>query len=254
VPTGHMVADASIGSPDTEQLSEEVAQRAGSGSVALNAAQLVRELFGGEQYLNTFMIGVAHQSGALPLPASAVEEAIRLNGAAVEANLQAFRRGRQFISDPQALLAAAADTSQRAVSAAGSAPQEPWEALPGESELQRLLRTRGDELVGYQDEKYAQQYRQAVEEVREREELVTPGSTELAESAARYLYKLMAYKDEYEVARLALDPQMDAQVAQDFGPEAKTTWHLHPPMLRELGMDRKLKPGSWFRPAFSTLT
>src|SRR5699024_6482385 len=100
VPTGHMVADASIGSPDTEQLSEEVAQRAGSGSVALHAAQLVRELFGGEQYLNTFMIGVAHQSGALPLPASAVEEAIRLNGAAVEANVQAFRRGRQFISDP----------------------------------------------------------------------------------------------------------------------------------------------------------
>ncbi|GAA4836397.1 indolepyruvate ferredoxin oxidoreductase family protein [Garicola koreensis] len=253
VPTGHMVADASIDSPDTEQLSQDVAQRAASSSVALNAAQLVRELFGNDQYLNTFMIGVAYQTGALPIAASAIEEAIQLNGAAVESNVQAFRRGRQHIADPQALMAAAAEAVGSTDSTSRSELQDPWAQLPGESELQRLLRTRADDLVGYQDEKYAQQYRQVVEEVRDREELVSPGRTDLAEAAARYLYKLMAYKDEYEVARLALDAQMDEQIAQDFGRDAKTTWHLHPPMLRELGMDRKIKLGSWFRPAFSTL-
>ena len=175
VPTGHMVADASIDSPDTEQLSQDVAQRAASTSVALNAAQLVREIFGNDQYLNTFMIGVAFQTGALPIAASAIEEAIQLNGAAVESNVQAFRRGRQYIADPQSLMADAADSVGSANSTSSTDLQDPWVGLPGESELQRLLRTRADDLVGYQDEKYAQQYRQVIEEVRGREDQVTPG-------------------------------------------------------------------------------
>src|SRR5699024_391531 len=126
VPTGHMVTDASMDSPDTDQLSLDVAQRAASASVSLNAAQLVRELFGNDQYLNTFMIGIAYQTGALPIAASAIEEAIQLNGAAVESNVQAFRRGRQYIADPQAMRAAAADSAGSIGSSHSAELEDPW--------------------------------------------------------------------------------------------------------------------------------
>lgn len=248
VPTGHMVSDASHGFPDTQGLSQAVISRSHPESVSLDSQQLVRRLFGTEQYLNIFMLGVAFQSGALPLPSSAIEEAITLNGAAVQANVQAFRRGRQYVADPEALLVAAA-----AETPAGLHDKDPWEARSGETELERLVRTRSADLVEYQDRHYAQRYRESVARVRETELAVTADKSDLSEAAARYLYKLMAYKDEYEVARLALDPQMNEQVRQQFGDHAKASWHLHPPLLREMGMERKLKFGEWFRPAFATL-
>lgn len=247
VPTGHMVSDTSKTFPDPVALGEQVASRAKPGAAILDARQLVLDLFGNDQYANTFIVGVAFQAGALPIPASAIEEAIRLNGAAVEKNLQAFRRGRQFIADPQALDAAADE--QRT----GGTVTDPWAAEPGETELERLLRTRSADLVEYQDEDYARGYRQMIERVAAREDEVLPGSTLLAETAARYLYKLMAYKDEYEVARLALDEQVSEQMSQQFGEGATAAWNLHPPFLRALGMDRKLKFGPWFRPGFKAL-
>lgn len=80
-----------------------------------------------------------------------------------------------------------------------------------------------------------------------------PGSTALAEAVARNLYKLMAYKDEYEVARLALDPAVAADVTTRFGQGASYSWKLHPPILRTLGMRRKITLGPWFRPAYRVL-
>src|SRR5699024_9712338 len=129
---------------------------------------------------NTFMLGIAYQSGALPIAAAAIEEAIELNGAAVEANVQAFRRGRQYVADPHRLQDAAADAD----AGAGAAESDPWEALPGEDELARLLRTRSVDLIDYQDQKYAQQYRQTVQRVAQHEQKVTPERTDLAEAAA----------------------------------------------------------------------
>jgi indolepyruvate ferredoxin oxidoreductase len=81
----------------------------------------------------------------------------------------------------------------------------------------------------------------------------TPGHTELADAVARQLYKLMAYKDEYEVARLHLDAVERAKVDAEFGEDAKVYFMLHPPLLRALGLKRKLKLGGWFTPAFRTL-
>ncbi len=81
----------------------------------------------------------------------------------------------------------------------------------------------------------------------------TPGRTGLAEAVARALHKLMAYKDEYEVARLHLDPEVQADIAAQFGPSVRVQWNLHPPLLRALGLTRKIKLGSWFTPAFRLL-
>jgi indolepyruvate ferredoxin oxidoreductase len=128
-----------------------------------------------------------------------------------------------------------------------------WAAMPGESELDRLLRSRGEDLVEYQNAHYAQRYRDAVLAIAETEAQVRPGSTALAESVARHLYKLMAYKDEYEVARLALDPVIRHQLTAQFGARAKASWNLHPPALRAAGLERKLRLGPWFRPALQLL-
>ena len=92
-----------------------------------------------------------------------------------------------------------------------------------------------------------------VERVRAAEQDKTPGSTALTEAVARYLYKLMAYKDEYEVARLSLEPSLGAGLAAEFGPGARASWRLHPPVLRALGMKRKIALGPWFVPAFRVL-
>ena len=109
------------------------------------------------------------------------------------------------------------------------------------------------ELVAYQDESYAAAYAEFVEGVRAAEDRAVPGSTQLSEAVARYLYKLMAYKDEYEVARLCLDPAVEAGVAETFGPGSRISYRLHPPALRALGMQRKIALGRWARPAFRAL-
>src|SRR5690606_11554396 len=105
----------------------------------------------------------------------------------------------------------------------------------------------------YQDRRYAARYADDVERVRAAEERAVPGSTELAEAVARNLHKLMAYKDEYEVARLSLDPALAAEVEARFGAGARYAWKLHPPVLRALGLQRKITLGRWATPVFRLL-
>jgi indolepyruvate ferredoxin oxidoreductase len=202
-------------------------------------------LFGDDQFANVFLVGAGFQTGALPLPPDAIEEALRVNGVAVEKNIQAFRRGRQYVADPAAVLSLAG------LGAAGL--DSPTAPDPGESSLDRLIRTRADDLIAYQDDAYARRYLGVVERVRAAEQDKTPGSTALTEAVARYLYKLMAYKDEYEVARLSLEPSLGAGLEAEFGPGARASWRLHPPVLRALGLKRKIALGPWFVPAFGVL-
>ena len=112
---------------------------------------------------------------------------------------------------------------------------------------------RVPELAAYQDLGYAERYAGFVARVRVAEDQRTPGRTELTEAVARNLFKLMAYKDEYEVARLHLDTVERAKLDRELGAGAKVAFNLHPPMLRAMGLDRKLKLGPWFLPAFRTL-
>ena len=196
VPTGPMVSDPALSFPDQGATSHPILDRVRDGSVLLDARAIVIGLFGDDQFANVFLVGAGFQAGALPLPPDAIEEAIRVNGVAVEKNLQAFRRGRQYVADPAAVL-----------SAAGL--DRPAAAGPAESPLDRLIRTRSEDLTAYQDDAYARRYLDVVERVRAAEQDKTPGSTALTETVARYLYKLMAYKDEYEVARLSLEPSLE---------------------------------------------
>ncbi|MDX6685600.1 MAG: indolepyruvate ferredoxin oxidoreductase, partial [Baekduia sp.] len=121
-------------------------------------------------------------------------------------------------------------------------------------ELRRILEIRVPELIAYQDVALARRYADDVMAVAEQERRRgAPGETAIAEAYARNLYKLLAYKDEYEVARLHLDAVESARREATFGKGAKVYVMLHPPVLRALGMDRKVKLGRWFFPAFRVL-
>ncbi len=232
VPTGRMVVNTAARFPAQGQVMAAV-----EGSVAsarfLDAAGLARRLFDDEQYANMILVGVAYQAGALPIGAEAIEHAIRLNGVAAEANIAAFRHGRLSVSGP--------------------APERPEAGRDDEpSSLAQLLAVRVPELMAYQDAAYADAYAELVERVRAREADVADGDL-LARTVAANLFKLAAYKDEYEVARLSLDPALTSRIEEQFGRGARYAYRLHPPVLRSLGMQRKISLGPWFRPAFATL-
>jgi indolepyruvate ferredoxin oxidoreductase len=268
VPTGAMIADPGVSFPGQPAIRASI-----DGAVAracyLDAQGLSGALFGDDQFANILQLGAAYQAGAIRLSAQAIERAIEANGTAVTANIQAFRRGRQAVADPAALERALAGEplligQHRGDHPAGTSPAagQPAPATslaaarvraivaaePG-SELARALDLRIPDLIAYQDEAYAERYARFVQRVRAQ----APDAPELALAVARGLHKLMAYKDEYEVARLSLDPALDAQVSRQFGAGARVAYQLHPPLLRSLGMDRKISLGPWFRPAFRGL-
>jgi indolepyruvate ferredoxin oxidoreductase len=232
VPTGQMVVNTAARFPAQGQVMAAVEGRVRSARF-LDAAGLARRLFDDEQYANMILVGVAYQAGALPIGAEAIEHAIRLNGVAAEANIAAFRRGRLSVSGP-----------------AAEPPQPGRDDEP--SSLAQLLAVRVPELTAYQDAAYADAYAQFVEIVRAREADVVGGDL-LARTVAANLFKLAAYKDEYEVARLSLDPVLTSRIEEQFGRGARYAYRLHPPVLRSLGMQRKISLGPWFRPAFATL-
>jgi indolepyruvate ferredoxin oxidoreductase len=130
-------------------------------------------------------------------------------------------------------------------------------------ELGRLLRIRVPDLVAYQSRRYARRYVDVVRRVAAAERKALgdgPGSTALAEAVARNLYKLMAYKDEYEVARLHLDAAARAHLEAEVGglleadaADVRVSYNLHPPLLRSLGLDHKVRLGPWFRPVLGGL-
>ncbi|HJQ47847.1 MAG TPA: DUF6537 domain-containing protein [Amycolatopsis sp.] len=178
------------------------------------------------------LVGAAFQAGTLPLSADSIEQAIRLNGARVETNLAAFGHGRRIVAGPPE-----------------PAPEDP----AGPTDVDALIARRTAELTAYQDSRYAGRFASFMEGVRRRETEAAPGSTALTEAVARNLFKLMAYKDEYEVARLSLDPAFEERLREQWGPGAKISYRLHPPVLRALGMKHKIALGRWFRPVFLIL-
>ena len=203
---------------------------------------------------NTLALGAAYQRGMLPVSGEALEQAIRLNGAAVEKNLAAFAWGRAVVAAPDAVEEATRPPAPPKHELSEAERELVTLAINGDGgELRRLVELRVPELVAYQDEAYARRYAEAVRRVHVAEQERTPGHAELAEAVARQLFKLMAYKDEYEVARLHLDAVEQAKLQAEFGADAKVAFNLHPPMLRALGLKRKLQLGGWFTPSFRAL-
>ncbi|RSN25654.1 2-oxoacid ferredoxin oxidoreductase [Amycolatopsis sp. WAC 04169] len=250
VPTGRMVVDTTVSFPDAAAVRGAISDNA-ARTVALDARELAEILFDDDQFANILQLGAAHQTGAIPLDAASVERAIELNGVAVAGNLQAFRRGRQLVADPDALHAVVAPPAVAASptpSAGALRARALVHAEPG-SELARLLDIRVPELARYQNVRYAREYAEFVERVR----VLEGDSTAITEAVARNLHKLMAYKDEYEVARLSLDPAVLAGIEAEFGVGSRYAYRLHPPFLRAMGMKRKIALGPKFRPVFVAL-
>jgi indolepyruvate ferredoxin oxidoreductase len=252
VPTAAMVTDTSVRFPALERNLKAIREATREDSVFFDAGALSEALFGDHMPVNTLLLGAAFQAGALPVSATAIEQAIRLNGAAVEQNLAAFAWGRAAVADPEAVAAAVAPPADE--------PELEGEALAiveatdATGELRRILELRVPELLAHSGAQAARDYVAEVLAVaRTEQRRGAPGETAVAEGFARNLFKLLAYKDEYEVARLHLLESERERVRREFGEGAKVKFLLHPPVLRALGMQRKLKLGAWFRVVFRML-
>jgi indolepyruvate ferredoxin oxidoreductase len=202
-----------------------------------DVTDLARRLFGDVIYANMMLVGAAHQKGLLPISLEALEQAIRLNGVAVEQNLAAFAAGRLLIGRPEALGLA-----------------EPELGAAAHEELDALIERLASELVAYQDRAYAERYRRLVQRVRAAEH----GSDgRLARAVASSFFKLMAYKDEYEVARLYGDPAFRERLGQTFEGKARLSVQLAPPLLARTdpstGRPRKMTFGPWVFTVFRLL-
>jgi indolepyruvate ferredoxin oxidoreductase len=191
-----------------------------SRNVFVDASRIAEDLFASHLAVNMFLLGVAYQGGHIPLSAVAIEEAIRLNGAEVNRNVAAFLWGRKYYHDA------------RSVEQILHPPKPAVPALP-------TVEHRARELRDYQNAAYADRYTQFVRQVSAREPA-------LEEPVARYLYKLMAYKDEYEVARLLTKSSFEQQLGEMWEQVESIGYNLHPPLLRALGWKKKLQMGEWF--------
>ncbi|MBO4252313.1 indolepyruvate ferredoxin oxidoreductase family protein [Streptomyces griseorubiginosus] len=257
VPTGRMVADPGTTFPAVGEVTAPIleATRA-EHAVLLDARDLAVTLFGDSQYANMLLVGAACQAGRLPVGPEHIEEAIRGGGVKVEENLQAFRRGRQAVAAPADFEAALDALRGRPVRRLAPDQSRVITALvktSPDSVLAQVLGVRVPELVAYQNPAYARRYALFVERIRAAEAARVPGSELLATAVARHLYKLMAYKDEYEVARLCLDEDVENRTRAVFGADARIAYRLHPPVLRALGMKKKISLGPWSRPVLRVL-
>src|SRR6266446_4889921 len=256
IPTGQMVADTSVHFPELASalMSLDRVTRK-DANVYADALGMAEALFNDHMATNFILVGAAYQAGALPISVGSVETAIRLNGVSVDMNLLAFRWGRMAVVDARRVEAAVQTATgkvetRQALSAEAAALVE---VAGAQGELRRLLEVRVPELIAYQDAAYARRYVDFITRVAEEEARKTSGRTGLSESVARHLFKLMAYKDEYEVARLHLSAALEAELSARFGQEIRYYWHLHPPVFRALGLTKKIRLGSWFRPVFAAL-
>ena len=228
----------------TERLKRAIRKAAGDDRAHFfDATRAASALFGNSIGANMFMLGFSHQTGALPLSAEAVERAVELNGEAVAMNVAAFRWGRRAAHDPEFVRKLAAGT--------GTAVSSP----PSQS-LDEVISRRAAFLADYQNAAYAKRYLDRVAAVRATEAKTVPGSTELTEAVARNLFKLMAIKDEYEVARLYTDGSFQRQLRQEFQSFDRLEFHLAPPILGRRDADgkpRKSKFSGWMMNGFRAL-
>ena len=225
-------------------LRHAIEARAGKAPVhSLDAHTLAVKLFGDSIAANMFLLGYAYQLGHVPVGSAALEQAIELNGAAVEMSRNAFRFGRLGAHDPAAL---ARVLGQAAV------------AAPKSASLEDLIASRASYLADYQDEALAERYRQRIAQIAEAERNKTPASSGLADAVARGYHKLLAYKDEYEVARLFTHPAFETALAEQFEVRGKLSFHLAPPLLarhdKATGEPRKMQFGRWLLPVFRALS
>lgn len=240
--TGHFTTNPDYIFPD-QAMREDIRRVAGQKYVELLDAQhLATNLMGDSIMTNLFLVGYALQKGYIPVGPEALEEAIRLNNVAIHENIQAFNWGRLAAVD-RPLVEQYAQKSHAVDS----------DHMLSET-VQEMIDRRANFLEAYQDRAYADSYRNALRRVQEKEkELKTD---QLTKAIAQTLYRLMAYKDEYEVARLYTQGDFQRRLQEQFEGEYKVYFHLAPPLLakrNEKGELKKMTFGPWMMSAFKIL-
>jgi indolepyruvate ferredoxin oxidoreductase len=235
-PTGSMVGQPNLQVPDLAELRGRLDLASVADQTRLaDAGRLMDAILGNSTAANIFVIGAALQHGVLPISSSSLEEAIRLNGVQADVNIEALRWGRAWTMDPASVEAVAASrptaTPTVAVEPLPLKLARRVSTFPADS-VDVLTMLTAD-LVGYQDTRYASGFLDIVEQVER-------GDARLTMTVARSLHKLMAYKDEYEVARLLIAPDATAAAEAIAGTGAAMTWKLHPPILKALGRTSKI--------------
>jgi indolepyruvate ferredoxin oxidoreductase len=224
-------------------LRHAIAERAGKAPVHhFDAHTAAVKLFGDSIAANVFLLGYAYQLGSVPIGAGAIEQAIELNGAAVEMSRAAFRCGRLAAHDMGAV-------SRMIGPEAADAPKA--------QSLEDVVAYRATQLTAYQDAALADRYRSRIARMAEAERAKVPGRAGLAEAVARGYHKLLAYKDEYEVARLFADPAFEQALSEQFEARGKLEFHLAPPLIARrdatTGEPRKMRFGRWMLSVFRLL-
>jgi indolepyruvate ferredoxin oxidoreductase len=244
-PVGGFTKDPDLRMPERD-MADAIRDACGAQAVDfVDATDLATALLGDSIATNLFMVGFAWQKGLVPVAHDAILQAIELNGAAVESNTKAFEWGRRAAVDLESVTKAAAG------------PEAGPESQHISAGLDETIARRKAFLTQYQDEKYAGRYVAFVERVRAAENSRVPGSTAMTQAVARYLFKLMAYKDEYEVARLHTDTGFRERIASQFEGDYEVKLHLAPPLWAKpdpsTGEARKSAYGPWMFTAMRLL-
>ncbi|MGD0634065.1 MAG: indolepyruvate ferredoxin oxidoreductase family protein [Beijerinckiaceae bacterium] len=228
----------------TARLKQAINLAAGTSVSYLDATGIASALLGTSLAGNMFALGFAWQQGLIPLSEDSILRAIELNGEAIDMNRQAFAWGRRAAADPagMAVIAAAAKPGARR-----NAPAQSFD---------EIVARRATFLTGYQNAGYAKRYRALVDRAANAETALAPGLTGFAEAVAKGYFKLLAIKDEYEIARLYSDGSFARQMAESFEGDLKITYHLAPPVLarrNKKGVPVKTAFGPWMRKLFPVL-
>jgi indolepyruvate ferredoxin oxidoreductase len=227
-------------------MEQEIRDAVGPESVDfIDATRLALGLMGDSIATNLFIVGYAYQKGLLPVSEASILRSIELNGATVESNKKSFHWGRLAAVDRARVTAAA--TPQQAAPASQRISES----------LDEMIARRVTFLTAYQDAAYARRYSDLVALVRQTETARMPGSTALTEAVARYWFKLLAVKDEYEVARLYTDGEFRKRLAAQFEGDTTLKFHLAPPLWVKpdpvTGQVAKREYGPWMMKAFGLL-
>ena len=238
-PTSDFIHNPDLHFP-AESLSHRIDQYfSESNRVTCDATTIARELLGDTIGANLFLVGVAYQQGLLPVSAGAINKAIELNSVSVELNQSAFELGRRFVNQPDTVMAQI------------KAPSD-----TGELTLEELISDRYQRLVSYHSESYGQEYLTLVKRVRETDHRRNEEQS-LSRIAATQLYRMMAIKDEYEVARLLTSDAFTEQINKQFGESWRVNYHLAPPLMSRIlnrgSQFRKLRFGAWLKWPLRTL-
>ncbi|WP_374764481.1 indolepyruvate ferredoxin oxidoreductase family protein [Yunchengibacter salinarum] len=242
IPTADYVQDRDADMHKDLRLEKLKRATGAEGMNVIAANRLAEALMGDTVFANMMMMGYATQAGLLPVGLESLDRAIELNGVAVDRNRTAFALGRLAFVDPEAVY-----------EAAFGAP----ETVSDAEDLDAMVNRRADFLTDYQDRDYAETYRVLVEQVRSREAALGFHDRKLTQAVARYYFKLMAYKDEYEVARLHLSDHFRKAIADTFTGDYTIRHHMAPPLLSRAkdaqGRPKKRAFGPWVRLLFRPL-